>query len=97
MNLDDLARLLGLIPTLEGKIDHLTATVEKLVQASPPQFLSVAEFAQRNGICQATVRRQAKAGALVCRWVGRRCLISASALRPADPATVARLAREART
>jgi hypothetical protein len=68
-----------------------------LVAASPPQFLSVADFAQRNGLCQATVRRQAKAGTLVCKWVGRRCLISATALRPTSPADIARLSREARS
>ena len=77
------------------ELRELRATVERLVQASPAQFLSVSEFAQRTGLCQATVRRQAKAGALVCKWVGRRCLISATALRPVDPATVCQLAREA--
>ena len=78
------------------ELTALREQVAALVAATPPQFFSVADFAQRNGLCQATVRRQAKAGLLLCKWVGRRCLISATSLRPTDPPTVARLAREAR-
>ncbi|MGB8296242.1 MAG: hypothetical protein WCG85_12515 [Polyangia bacterium] len=99
MTLDESLRAIvvdAVAPVL-SELASLRQQVAALVQASPPQFLSVAEFAQRNGLCQATVRRQAKAGALVCKWVGRRCLISATSLRPTDPAQIATLAREARS
>ena len=49
--------------------------------ASPSQFLSVEETAQRLGWCQATVRRQAKRGALASKRCGRKILIPCSALR----------------
>ena len=96
MTLDDLARLLGLIPVLEGKIDRLTATVERLAQSTPAQFLSVAEAAKRTGLCEWTIRRMAKAQELVSRRAGRRLLIDAASLKATDSATVARLGREAR-
>ena len=74
----------------------LREQVAILVQSSPPQMLSVAEAAKRMGVHPATIRRMCASGELAHRRAGRRLLVDASSLRPADVATVSRLAREAR-
>lgn len=78
---------------LIAEIRELRTIVESL---QPPQFVSVDEAARRLGCSTQTVAAMVKRGELAHRRAGRRLLIDASALRPADPATVARLAREAR-
>jgi excisionase family DNA binding protein len=79
------------------ELRELRATVERLAQSTPAQFLSVAEAAKRTGLCEWTIRRMAKAQELVSRRAGRRLLIDSSSLKATDPATVNRLAREARS
>lgn len=78
---------------LVQRIDRLTALVEEL---RPAQWLSVDETARRLSCSAQTVTAMAKRGELVHRRAGRRLLVSAESIRPTDPATVARLAREAR-
>jgi excisionase family DNA binding protein len=64
--------------------------------ALPPRLLSIAEAAECMGISPQTVTAMCKRGELVHRRAGRRLLVSAESIRPADPARVAELAREAR-
>jgi excisionase family DNA binding protein len=99
MTLDESLRaaVADAVAPLDAKIARLTTAVEALKAVSPPQFLSIAEAAQRLGCCQLTVRRQVAAGAIRSRRCGRRILVDASAVRPADPAQIAELARSART
>ncbi len=96
MTIDDLVRLLGLIPSIVDRLDRQNELLGRLVAASPPQMLSVAEAAKRMGTCAATIRRMCAANELAHRRAGRRLLIDASALRPTDPAQIATLARAAR-
>jgi excisionase family DNA binding protein len=62
-----------------------------------PTMLSVREFAARAGISQCTCRRRVSDGTIASVRVGASIRIPAASLRPTDPATVARLAREARS
>lgn len=79
---------------LVQRIDRLTALVEEL---RPAQWLSVDETAKCLACSTQTVTAMVKCGELAHRRAGRRLLIDAASLRPADPATVSQLAREART
>lgn len=77
-----------------AELRDLRATVEAL---RPPQFISVDEAAKRLDVSTQTITAMCKRGELVHRRAGRRLLVSAESIRPTDPATVARLAREARS
>jgi excisionase family DNA binding protein len=79
---------------LVRSIERLTALVEEL---RPAQWLSVDETAKRLACSTQTVVAMVHRGELVHRRAGRRLLIAAASLRPADRSTVARLAREARS
>jgi excisionase family DNA binding protein len=63
----------------------------------PPRMLSVAEAAERMGVSTQTIAAMGRRGDIVTRRAGRRVLVDAASLRPTDPATVARAAREARS
>jgi excisionase family DNA binding protein len=76
------------------ELRELRATVEAL---RPPQFISVDEAAKRLDVSTQTITAMCKRGELVHRRAGRRLLISAASLKTPDPATVARLAAEARS
>ena len=65
--------------------------------APDPALLSVREFAARARLSACTVRRRLKDETLASTRIGRSIRIPASALRPADPSTIARLSREARS
>jgi excisionase family DNA binding protein len=78
---------------LVSELRDLRATVEAL---RPPQFISVGETARRLSCSTQTIIAMVKRGELVHRRAGRRLLVSAESIRPVDPATVARLSREAR-
>ena len=97
MTIDDLARLLGMIPAIIERLDKQNELLGRLAAAAPPRFVSVDEAAQMLGICKWSVRKQAAAGVLVSRRAGRRLLISADSIRPTDPSEIARLSREARS
>ena len=77
-----------------AELRDLRATVEAL---RPPQFISVDEAAKRLDVSTQTITAMCKRGELVHGRAGRRLLVSAESIRPTDPATVARLAREARS
>jgi excisionase family DNA binding protein len=100
MNLDDLARLLGLIPTILENQTKLLDRLDRLAAAAPtPEesaMLTVRQFAARAGLSTCTVRRHIADGTLVSTKIGGAIRIPASSLQPTSPADVSRLAREAR-
>jgi len=63
----------------------------------PPRFVSLKEASERMGVDPRTCVAMSERGEIVTRRAGRRVLVDAASLRPADPSTVARLAREARS
>ncbi|MGB8294731.1 MAG: helix-turn-helix domain-containing protein [Polyangia bacterium] len=95
MNLDEVLRaaVAAEVGPLVQRIDRLTALVEAL---RPAQWLSVDETAKRLSCSPQTVTAMAKRGELIFRRAGRRLLVSAESIRPADPAEISRLSREAR-
>jgi excisionase family DNA binding protein len=81
---------------LRVELAPLRDQVAALAAAAPPALVDVETAAARLGLSAATVRRQAAAGELPARRVGRAWRIDLAALRPAQPEEIARLAREAR-
>ena len=78
------------------KMEALDAKLSRVLAALPPRFISLKEAAGALSVDVQTVRAMCDRGELVWRRCGRRIVVDASSLRPADPADVARLAREAR-
>jgi excisionase family DNA binding protein len=99
MTLDESLRAAvgDVVAPLVAELAGLREQVAALLQSNPPQLLSVADAAQRMGVCAATIRRMCASGELVHRRCGRRIVVSVESIKPTDPSTVARLAREART
>jgi excisionase family DNA binding protein len=95
----DLADTKAAVVTLVHLVGELTAAVQALrgPTTAEPALLSVREFAARAGISQCTCRRRVSDGTIAHVRVAGSIRIPASALRPVDPGTVARLAREARS
>jgi excisionase family DNA binding protein len=87
------------VAPLVQQVAELTAAVEALRTPTTPEsaLLSVREFAARAGISQCTCRRRVSDGTIASVRVGASIRIPAASLRPTDPATVARLVREARS
>jgi len=81
---------------LRAEIRRLTAEVEAVRRALPPQLVSVAEAAKALGVSVATVRRRAKDGTLPVRWIGRSLRVDLSAQRVSTEAEVVELAEAAR-
>ncbi|HVX95506.1 MAG TPA: helix-turn-helix domain-containing protein [Polyangia bacterium] len=73
------------------------ARLDELAAAAPPALVDVEVAAERLGLSVATVRRQAAAGVLPARRVGRSWRIDLAALRPVKPEQIEQLAREARS
>jgi len=86
------------VAPLAQQVAELTAAVQALrtPAEAEPELLTVREFAKRAGISQCTCRRRVADGTLAHVRVGGAIRIPSSSLRPADPADVARLVREAR-
>ena len=84
---------------LVRQLAELRAAVEALrtPATSESELLSVAQAAKRCGLSQCTVRRRISDGSLPSTRIGASIRIPAASLRPTDPATVSRLAREARS
>jgi len=86
------------VQPLAEEIRRLTALVEQ--QRAPttpaPTLLTVREFATHAGLSQCTVRRRISDGSLSSTRIGASIRIPVAALRPADPAQIATLARAAR-
>jgi excisionase family DNA binding protein len=78
---------------LERAVDRVVARRLAPVLA---ELVDVETAAARLGLSAATVRRQAAAGELPARRVGRAWRIDLAALRPPSPDEVENLAREAR-
>jgi excisionase family DNA binding protein len=81
---------------LREQLAPVRASLEALAAASPPALLDVETFAARVDLSPATIRRQAAAGVLPARRVGRKWLIDAAAVRSTTPEHIAELAAEAR-
>jgi len=81
---------------LRVEIRRLTAEVEAVRRALPPQLVSVAEAAEVLGVSVATVRRRVKDGTLPYRQIGRAVRVDLSAQRAATVAEVVELAEAAR-
>ena len=100
MTLDDLARLLGLIPAILDNQTKLLDRFDRLAAATPaqlePELLSVRQYATRSSLSACTIRRRIADGTIPCIRHGRTVRVDLAALRPADPAMVAAAAREAR-
>ena len=89
-----------LLPELQSLLRaELAAAVAALRQpAQPvPELVTVAAAARMAGVSQCTMRRYERDGLVQAVRRGHSIRIVASSLRPTDPATVARLAREARS
>lgn len=63
----------------------------------PPRFVSLKEASERMGVDPRTCVAMSERGEIVTRRAGRRVLVDVASLRPIDRATVAALAREARS
>jgi excisionase family DNA binding protein len=92
-----LAVAAALAQELPKHIGPLLAEVQALRATAAPQMLSIAQAAQRLGVSICSVRRRVADGSIPAQRVGRRLVVpaDAAALRPKDPAELARLAREA--
>jgi hypothetical protein len=98
----------GAVPSVEALIAEaiaerlrillvpIQAALDDLQRRMPPQLGSVADACRVTGLSPATVRRRIRDGSFVTKTVGARVLVDLAALRPAEPAEVARLAYEAR-
>jgi hypothetical protein len=91
------SQAIALIPALVERIEHLTGIIESMASRLPSQWLSLREASERMGVDPRTCVAMSERGEIVTRRAGRRVLVDAASLRPADPSTVARLAREARS
>ena len=85
------APLVAEVAELREQIAALRAPAQ-----AAPSLLTVKQFAARAGLSTCTVRRHIADGSLPSTRIGGAIRISASALRPADPAQIATLARAAR-
>jgi excisionase family DNA binding protein len=67
-------------------IAPLAAEIRALreTRAQPAKIGSVAEAALATGLCEATIRRQIKAGQIAAKRVGRRLLVDMAALTSSD-------------
>jgi len=80
-----------------AKMEALDAKLDRVLAALPPRSISLKEAARALAVDVQTARAMCDRGELVWRRCGRRIVVDASSLRPADRDTVTRLAREART
>lgn len=86
----------ALAPVL-AKLEAVDAKMDRILAALPSSWLSLKEAAHTLGCDPRTVTAMAARGECITRRAGRRVLVDAASLRPVDPATVARLSREARS
>ena len=85
----------ALLPVLD-EIRTLRAELAEVRASLPPRMLSVAEAAEAMGVSTQTITAMGRRGDIVVRRAGRRVLVDAGSLRPADPARVVELACAAR-
>ncbi len=85
----------ALVPVLE-ELRDLRAAVDALRASSPPRLVSVPEAATMLGVSVSTMWRRVSDGTVPVQRIGRSVRVDAASLRPADPAAVAQMAREAR-
>ncbi len=95
MTAADLATAADIERVLAGQ-DALDAKLDRVLASLPSQWLSLTEAAERMGCDPRTVTAAIVRGEVVGRRVGRRWLVDAASLRPADASAVAAMAAEAR-
>jgi excisionase family DNA binding protein len=86
----------AILPLAE-EVRGLKAEVAALRAVSPPRFGTVRDAARILLCSEQTVRRKVDLREIPSTRVGRSVRVDLTALRPTDPATVARLAVEARS
>jgi hypothetical protein len=90
------AQAIALIPAMFEELRAARAELAEMRASLPPRFVSLKEAAEVLGVDPRTVSAMAARNEVVTRRCGRRIVVDAVSLRPTDPASVARLAREAR-
>lgn len=80
-----------------AELRRVTAELEALRKALPPQLVSMPEAAKRLGVSLATVRRRVADRSLPSRRIGRTVRVDLSGLHTMPEAEVTRLATRART
>ena len=86
----------ALTPVL-AELRAVRAELAEVRATLPPRMISLADAARALSVDTQTARAMCDRHELTWRRCGRRIGVDAASLRPADPATVARLVREART
>ena len=86
----------AIVPVLD-ELRAVRAELAEVRASLPPRMISLADAAEHLACDVQTVRAMCDRHELVWRRCGRRIVIDAASLRPADRATVAALARSART
>lgn len=81
---------------VRAELADLRADVAALKRAAPPALVDIAAFCEHAGVSQATARRMAARGDVQVVRRGRILRFDLGSLRPAEPETIAKLAREAR-
>ena len=86
------------VAPLVQQVAELTVAVQALRAPTTPEpaLLSVRQYAARAGLSPCTIRRRIADGTLASTKIGGAIRIPATALRQADPAEIATLARAAR-
>lgn len=85
-----------MIAAVLAKLEAVDAKLDRILAALPPRFVPLKEAAELLACDPRTIVAMGERGEVVTRRCGRRIVVDAASLRPADPATVARLGREAR-
>jgi transcriptional regulator with XRE-family HTH domain len=99
--LDDLARLLGMLPAILDRLDTQNALLSRLAASTPPTqpepaLMTVAEAARVCGVSSCTLRRWERDGAVQSVRRAHTVRIVASSLKPASADDISRAARAAR-
>lgn len=100
MTLDDLARLLGLIPAILDNQTKLLDRFDRLAAATPaqlePELLSVRQYATRSSLSACTIRRRIADGTLAHVRLAGSIRIPSESLQPTSTDEIAAAARKAR-
>jgi hypothetical protein len=85
----DVASVLAEVRALRDEVRAIRASL-------PPRFVPLKDAAELLACDPRTITAMGERGEIIIRRCGRRIVVDAGSLRPTDPATVARLVREAR-
>lgn len=85
------------VHALTLEVRALRTELAAMAARLPTTWVPLVDAAERMGVDPRTVVSAIQRGDVIGRRVGRRWLIDAASLRPTDRATIAELARQART